>query len=198
MYKHIKSIEIHESKISFELENGVCGIVVTDKPMVFSAKSFEESVNYTASCGYSVHISRSYLTVFLKKKDVHEQLFRFFIPKPVRYLIEKDIRQRDSFTLEYRKHLRSEYDKSKAVIINLNGVDVESYSVLNILKRAEKYSTGIHHQPLVILFDDKLDDVIRFYIVSNNIPVESGYLSHDILPEEQEPSDLPNIFEQDD
>jgi len=188
MYKHIKLIKISNKLIEFET-NTTSGRIHTTTPLDFCSKRYEEKIVYKCDFDVTVTINRSFLTI--TKSD--QCLLRFYIPKPVRYYIQKDIQTKDHFDLEYRKHLRSEYDNSKHVLVSLNGVDLESDSFFKISKRVEQYSRGIHSQPILVVFYDGLEDVIRYSIVHNNIVVESGY-----EPMVEKGGNLPNIFDMED
>ena len=97
-----------------------------------------------------------------------------------------------------RKHLRSEYDNTRHVLANLNGVDTESDAFAKIKKKVEKYSRGIHNQPILSVFYDCNEDVIRYSIISDNIVVESGYEPITEKTDKQQVSNLPNIFDTED
>lgn len=191
MYKNIKSIEIFKDKIQFEIDDdkNTKGTIFSKVPFDFSLKNFETRFEYKTDYT-TIVILRSFMTVFLNDNPI----LKFYIPRPVRYYIEKDIKLKGSFSLEYRKHLRSEYDNTRHVLANLNGVDTESDAFAKIKKKVEKYSRGIHNQPILSVFYDCNEDVIRYSIISDNIVVESGY-----EPLTEKPVDkLPNIFDTED
>ncbi len=191
MYKNIKSIEIFKDKIQFEIDDdkNTKGTIFSKVPFDFSLKNFETKLEYKTDYT-TIVILRSFMTVFLNDNPI----LKFYIPRPVRYYIEKDIKLKGSFSLEYRKHLRSEYDNTRHVLANLNGVDTESDAFTKIKKKVEKYSRGIHNQPILSVFYDCNEDVIRYSIISDNIVVESGY-----EPLTEKPVDkLPNIFDTED
>lgn|GEM_PF-3143445 len=188
MYKHIKLIKISNNRIEFETNVTSLTIILKEK-FDFDNKRYEEKLVYKDDFGHVLTINRSFLTI--TKAD--SCLLKFYIPKPVRYYIQKDIQIKGHFDLEYRKHLRSEYDNSKHVLVSLNGVDLESDSFFKISKRVEQYSRGIHSQPILVVFYDGLEDVIRYSIVHNNIVVESGY-----EPMVEKGGNLPNIFDMED
>lgn len=188
MYKNIKSIEIFENKIQFEIDDdkNTKGTIFSKLPFDFSLKNFETKLEYKTDYTMIV-ILRSFMTISLNDKPI----LKFYIPRPVRYYIEKDIKTKGSFSLEYRKHLRSEYDNSRHVLVNLNGVDTECDTFYKIKKKVEKYSRGIHNQPTLSVFYDNNEDVIRYAIVNDNTVVESGY-----EPLTEKPVDkLPDIFD---
>lgn len=188
MYKNIKSIEIFKDKIQFEIDddNNTKGTIFSKEPFDFSIKNFEKKLEYKTDSA-TIVILRSFMTISLNDKPI----LKFYIPTPVRYYIEKDIKAKGSFSLEYRKHLRSEYDNTRHVLVNLNGVDTETDTFAKIKKKVEKYSRGIHNQPILSVFYDHIEDVINYAIVSGNIVVESGY-----EPLTEKPIDkLPDIFD---
>lgn len=190
MYKNIKSIEIFENAIMFETDDFKEGHVKSKLPFLFNSKAFENRLEYECDYDFKVVILRSFLTILKSGNPV----LRFYIPRPVRYYIEKDIKTKGFFSLEYRKHLRSDYDNTRHVLVNLNGVDTETDAFAKIKKKVEKYSKGIHNQPILSVFYDCNEDVIRYSIVSDNTVVESGY-----EPLTEKPVDkLPDIFDMED
>lgn len=188
MYKHIKHITISDRVITFETDNK-SGTIISTESLDFDVKKYDEKIEYESSFT-KITINRSFLTV---TKD-GETILRFYIPKPVRYYIEKDIRLKGSFDLEYRKHLRTEYDNTKHVLANLNCVDTDCDAFYKIVKKIERYSKGIHNQPILSVFYDAAEDIIRYVIISNNSVVESGYEPMT----EKTCEELPNIFNLDD
>ena len=192
MYKNIKSIEIFKDNIRFEIDDdkNTKGNIFSKVPFDFNVKHFETRFEYKTDYT-TIVILRSFMTVFLNDKPI----LKFYIPRPVRYYIEKDIKLKGSFSLEYRKHLRSEYDNTRHVLANLNGVDTESDAFAKIKKKVEKYSRGIHNQPILSVFYDCNEDVIRYSIISDNIVVESGYEPITEKTDKQQVSNLPNIFD---
>lgn len=171
MYKNIKSIEIVENVIKFETEENK-GSVKSQIPFNFDSKLMNQRHQYDCNDNYEVVIYKNNLIIY-QWSDV---VLKFFIPVPVRYYINKDIRSKGLFTLEYRKHLRNEYDNQKHIFIQMNYISDDFDGIVTkVKKRVEKYSTGIHNLPILVCFHDVLEEVIRYSIVSGGIVVESGY-----------------------
>lgn len=192
MYKKIKSIEISATVIKFETDE-FKGTVRSPAPFNFDSKLSKQRLEYDCNDNYKVVIFKNNLVIY----DYQDVVLKFYIPNPVRYYIIKDVKTKGLFSLEYRKHLRGDYDCDKHVLVNMNGIDTENNSAFDrIVKKVGKYSKGIYKQPILIIFYDAQDDLIRYSIVSENIVVESGCETYDEQKDTLE--ELPNIFDTDD
>ena len=191
MYKNIKTIEISANLIKFETNEHLSGRVVTPKPFDFDVKKYDDRLEYDCNDNYKVVISKNYLVLY-QWEDI---ILKFYMPRPVRFYLIKDIRTKGMFSLDYRKHLRSDYDSTKHVLVNMNGVDDDCEEVNKIRKKAEKYSKGTYHQPIIVIFDDRQENVIRYAIIQDNLIVESSCMKY---IEPREIGELPNIFEMED
>ena len=192
MYKKIKSIEISANVIKFETDE-FKGSVRSPAPFNFDSKLSNQRLEYDCNDDYKVVIFKNNLVVY-QWQDV---VLKFYLPNTVRYYIIKDVKTKGVFSLEYRKHLRGDYDCDKHVLVNMNGIDTESNPAFDrIVKKVGKYSKGVYKQPILIVFYDAQDDLIRYSIVSENVVVESGCETYD---ERKDPlEELPNIFDTDD
>jgi hypothetical protein len=171
MYKNIKSIEISENVIKFETNDNK-GSVKSTIPFNFDSKLMNQRHEYDCNDNYKVVIYKNNLVVY----QWSEVVLKLFIPTPVRYYIIKDIRLKGVFTLEYRKHLRNEYDSQKHIFVQMNYISDDLEEIVNkVKKKVEKYSKGIHNIPILVCFRDVLEDVIRYSIISSGVVVESGY-----------------------
>lgn len=191
MYKNIKSIEISANLIKFERADSLCGRVVTQQPFDFDVKKCDSRIVYECNDNYRVIINKSYMILY----KFEEVILKFYIPKSVRFYLVKDIKSKGSFSLDYRKHLRNDYDITKHVFINMNGVDSDCDEVNKIRKKSEKYSKGIFNQPIIIIFHDKQENVIRYAIVHDNLIVESSCIEY---REKKQIGELPNIYDMED
>lgn len=181
MYSKIKTLEIESNLIEFktnEMPDSVRLRLLS--PIIFDDKFFVEEQIVLMETSDSPDNDRYVCkclknNIYITKND--ELICKIYVPQKVKYLISKDLRLKGKFSLEYRKHLRSEYSCEKHVFLSFNYIP-EKYEKLveKARKLCQKYSSGIHNQPILCCYIGEQTNSLYYGIVKDNIPVESGCL----------------------
>jgi hypothetical protein len=85
--------------------------------------------------------------------DVRKIVFHIFIPKEVRYYINKDKKHQKPFDLNYRQHIRIKFSKMAMQIIYCQDAEymANSESMQEVMELASFFSTGEADKPLVVI-----------------------------------------------
>lgn len=181
MYSRIKTMEIENDLIEFktnEMPESVklrllSPIVYDDKFFIEEQNIPVESTDLSDTSKFACKCLKK--NIYITKND--ELICKIYVPQKVRYLISKDLRLKGKFSLEYRKHLRSEYSTEKHIFLSFNFIP-EKYEKLveKARKLCQKYSSGIYNQPILCCYFGEQNNSLYYGIIKDNIPVESGWL----------------------
>jgi len=191
MYSNIKEFNITRDSIQFQTNemSDIVTLTTIDNLLDFNKLKCDTKRTYdTNQDGITITIYKNNLVIY---KDA-TAICRFYIPVKVKFLIEKDLNKSGEFSLEYRKHIRHEYDSNKCVFMAMNFIPEFAEDLSDILRiKARRYSTGVINMPVVACFYDESTDSLRYGISKDNIVVESGIIE----PEKtHKVTELPNIF----
>jgi len=169
MYKIFEVLEISRNNILIKKSN--CDPISISFYSDLDFSKYDEVLDYEAE-GALIRIYKKHLTI-----KTNNELVSIYIPKPVRYLITKDVQNKGLFSLTYRKHLYHDYDSGKHVLIKVNHVpENRDFLVDSAKEKVKKYSTGIHYMPLLICFYDNANDRLSYNIVKESMVVETGFI----------------------
>ncbi len=169
MYKNIKILEITNSGIVVQ-ENGKEPVSIKFSSILDFSR-YDEALVYESESA-SIRIYKRNLII-----KTRNEVVKVYIPKPVRYLIIKDIQKKGLFSLSYRKHLYQEYDSEKHVLIKVNHIpESRDFLIDSAKEKTKNYSTGIHNMPLLICYYDSSQDRLSYNIVKENIVIETGFI----------------------
>ena len=181
MYSKFKSLEIENLFIEFqttEMPDSVRLSLLT--PVSYDDTFFveekfiaAEAISRTDTEKYSCRCFKN--NIYITTNE--ELICKIYVPQKVKYLKNKDLRLKGKFSLEYRKHLRSEYSSEKHIFLAFNYIP-EKYEKLVNKARAlcQKYSSGVYNQPILCCYFGEQNDSLYYGIIKDNIPVESGWL----------------------
>lgn len=186
MYSRIKILEITRTKIIFDNDNTYEPLTIElNSPITYDDKFFviERNIIGIGDDGQKYYIRCFKNNVYITD-SMSEHICKIYVPQKVKYLIEKDINKSGVFSLEYRKHLRTDYSSDKHIFLAFNYIPEEFEDLVDKAKeKCKQYSTGVYNQPILCVYMDNENERLFFGIVKDSIPVESGYLEHTILPE---------------
>ncbi len=169
MYKNIECLEISNNRILVQ-EHGK-ELVSINLPSMMDFSKYDEALDYESEIA-SVRIYKRHMII-----KTGNELIKVYIPKPVRYLIIKDIKNKGLFSLTYRKHLYQEYNNEKHVLIKVNHIpENRDFLIDSAKEKVKNYSTGIYNMPLLICYYDSAQDRLSYNIVKENIVIETGFI----------------------
>lgn len=181
MYSKIKTLEIENHFIEFQttdMSDPVRLRLLT--PISYDDKFFVEerfvAAEATSEAGIGKYSCKCWKNnIHINWKD--ELICKIYVPQKVKYLVSKDLRLKGKFSLEYRKHLRSEFSCEKHVFLAFNYIP-EKYEkqVDKLRKLCQKYSSGVYNQPILCCYFGEQNESLYYGIIKDNIPVESGCL----------------------
>jgi len=179
MYSKIKTLEIGKMDICFQnIDSSIKTRIKLSTPIEYNDKFFLEEKFINAvdddNTQYKVKCFKNNIYIY---KSTIELVCKIYVPQKVKYLINKDINTKKIFTLEYRKHLKTEFSCEKHIFLAFNYIP-ENFE--NLIEKARNicktYSTGIYNQPILCCYFDNENERLFYGIIKDNIPVESGYL----------------------
>jgi hypothetical protein len=169
MYKNFEVLEISRNKILVQKKNRDPISMSFSSDLDFS--KYDETLDYESE---TVSVRLYKRNMIIKTGD---DLIKVYIPKPVRYLIIKDVQKKGLFSLTYRKHLYQEYDSEKHVLIKVNHIpENREFLIDSAEEKAKNYSTGIHNMPILICYYDNSKDRLSYNIVKESVVIETGFI----------------------
>lgn len=169
MYKNFEVLEISRNKILVQKKNQDPLSIYFSSDLDFS--KYDEALDYESETA----LVRIYKRNMLIKTG--NELIKVYIPRPVRYLIIKDVNKKGLFSLTYRKHLYQEYDNEKHVLIKVNHIpESRDFLIDSAREKTKNYSTGIHNMPLLICYYDSSQDRLSYNIVKESVVIETGFI----------------------
>jgi len=180
MYSKIKTLQINAGIIKFQTTDMAEPITIYHKEHIeYSDKFFVEQTNTFAvdKSGESFNIRCFKNNIYISNNI--DLICKIYVPQKVKYLINKDIlNKEDGFSLEYRKHLRTEYSCERHVFLSFNYIPEDYESLVEKARTiCKKYSSGVYNQPILCCYFDEDREKLFYAIVKDNISVENGYLS---------------------
>jgi len=169
MYKNFECLEIYNNGILVQ-EHGKEPVSI-NLPSMLDFSRYDEALDYTSESA-SIRIYKRNLLI-----KTGTEVIKVYIPKPVRYLIIKDVNKKGLFSLTYRKHLYQEYDNEKHVLIKVNHIpESRDFLIDSAREKTKNYSTGIHNMPLLICYYDSSQDRLSYNIVKESVVIETGFI----------------------
>lgn len=180
MYKNIKTLIIKPAKITFSTEENQEELTISlESPIKYTDKFFVKKMFIHAISEnrplkqYMVETYKNNVVI----KCGSDVLLKIYVPNKVKYLINKDIEKTSFFSIEYRKHIRSDYDVSNHVTVKLTYIPEEHESMLETAHGyVNKFSRGKANMPILVVHFDFTTEELHYAIIKDNIVVESGVI----------------------
>jgi hypothetical protein len=175
MYKKFKNLILKRNKTIIDNDK-VSDLSLSHISIFYTEEFFVTKKVFCATDDdqnkYVIHCYKNNIVIF---DDNENQIAKIYVPKKVKYIIEKDIKKSGYFDLTYRRHLYKEYDASHHIFIQMNYIPEDCDDRVELIrKKSERYSTGYNNPPIIIIFYNEQLHRLNYSIVKDCVIVESG------------------------